>query len=173
MEVKLGLKIALLLVFIELGGILVAYFTTNTISLPALKGLNASIISMNNSANGIGTALNYTFIQPIRNIEGQQIWDFATINDSFATIGNIIIYLINLLAKIIYFVIEIFFFIVSAIGLLIYVMFTFIPSILLNSNLGLFGTIFGIGYAAIFIVIGFYALRLISSLISVVAGVVR
>jgi hypothetical protein len=154
-ETELLKKVAILLFFLELGGVILSYFLNTGIAIPAITQLNGYINSTESTAATIGGVGNYT---PVSQIPPSGT--FAV----FQEIANIFAQIINATAKVVYFIIEILVLIADGIGIMVFSLFVLIPSLLTISSLGSFGVIFGLGYAVLFIVLGIYAFELITSI---------
>ena len=156
-ETELLKKVAILLFFVELCGVLLGYFLSAGVNIPALTTLNGFINSTQSTASLLGGVGNYTLI-PVSVI--QPIGFFAV----FQEMANFLAGIINFIAKIVFFIITLLILIAQAFGMLTFSIFVLIPSLLTLSPLGVFGIIFGFGYAVLFIVLGIYAFELITSI---------
>lgn len=151
----------------ELIGLLLAYYVNPITASPSVAGITGYQAAIQNQANNLGGALNYniTGYYPIANGGF-----FSSVGNAIAGLANVLITFGNIIVRIVLTLINLFSLIFWGVALLVYLMFVFLPALLLSGNLGVFGFIFTLGYGIMLALIATYAVPAFLSIIGYIWG---
>ncbi|MEM3460214.1 MAG: hypothetical protein QXO24_03250 [Candidatus Micrarchaeaceae archaeon] len=158
-EVALSKKLVIGLFALELIGFVFASLLNYGQNNPTLNQLQAAENSLQNQANSLAGAMNYTLIKNLNAPTGSfLVYAFSYIAYYFGLF-------INFVAKLINFILQIIVLVIIGFSMVLDILFVIIPSLFTSINLGVFNFIFVGGYALLWIVIGIYAFNIITKII--------